>query len=142
MTKTDLKNYRALVLEVRQLRSLLAELEAAKFSVPGSDFSGVPRVAPSHGSAVERKVIRYMDALALYRDKVADRTAELLAIEAALGSLESPTERLILRLRYIEGRSWASVCCELESLGYSERQVYYIHGAALRKLKEVSENDC
>ena len=141
MTKTDFSNYRALVLEVRQLRSLLAELEAAKFSVEGSDFSGAPRATPSQGSAVERKVIRYLDTLALYREKIELKTAQLLAIEEALDSLDSPVERLIMRLRYIEGRSWASVCFELESLGYSERQVYRLHGFALMKLKEVSEND-
>ena len=137
MTKTDFSNYRALVLEVQQLRSLLTELEAAKFSVSGADFSGAPREAPSSGSAVEHKVIRYLDTLALYREKVATKTAQLVAIEAALDSLESPVERLIMRLRYIEGRSWVSVCVELESLGYSERQVYRLHGFALMKLKEI-----
>lgn len=136
MTKNDFSNYRALVLEVRQLQALLTELEAAKFSVQGSDFSGVPREAPSAGSAVERKVIRYLDTLALYREKIEAKTAKLIAIEAALDSLEAPMERLIMRLRYIEGRSWASVCCELEPLGYSDRQVYRLHGFALMKLKE------
>jgi hypothetical protein len=136
MTKNDFANYRALVLEVRQLRSLLAELEAAKFSVPGGDFSGMPRDTPSQGSAVENKVVRYLDTLALYQRKVADKTAQLIAIEAALDSLDSPVERMVMRLRYIEGRSWASVCCELEPLGYSERQVYRLHGFALMKLKE------
>ena len=137
MTKTDFKNYRALVLEVRQLQGLLAELEAAKFSVSGADFSGAPRETSSQGSAVERKVIRYLDTLALYREKIAEKTDRLIALEAALDSLDSPVERLIMRLRYIEGRSWVSVCVELESLGYSERQVYYIHGKALEKLKGV-----
>ena len=139
MTKTDFSNYRALVLEVRQLQSLLTELEAAKFSVRGSDFSGAPREAPSQGSAVERKVIRYLDTLDLYREKIADRMARLVAIEAALDSLEAPVERLIMRLRYIEGRSWVRVCSELEPLGYCDRQVYRLHGAALMKLKEVPE---
>ena len=137
MTKNDFSNYRALVLEVRQLQSLLTELEAAKFSVQGSDFSGAPREAPSSGSAVERKVIRYLDTLALYREKIEAKTARLIAIESALDSLESPVERLIMRLRYIEGRSWVSVCVELESLGYSERQVYRLHGFALMRLKEA-----
>ena len=136
MTKNDLKNYRALVREARQLRSLLAELEAAKYSVPGGDFSGAPREASAPGSAIERRVIRYQDAIELYREKIAETTALVIAIEEALSSLDSPLERLVLRLRYIEGRGWSNVCAELASLGHCERQVYYIHGAALKKIKE------
>lgn len=137
MDKSDFVNYRALVLEVRQLRSFLAELEAARYAVPSPDFSGMPHEAPSQGSAMENKVIRYLDTLALYREKIAEKASHLAAIEAALDSLESPTERLIMRLRYISGNSWAYICGELRSLGYSERQVYRLHGFALMKLKEV-----
>lgn len=137
MTKNDLKNYRALVLELRQLQDLVTELGASRFTVSGGDFSGMPHEAPSPGSPVERKTIRYLDALVLYQEKVAETSARLLEIEAALSSLDSPVERVVMRCRYIEGRSWVSICAELELLGYCERQVYYIHGAALKKLKEL-----
>ena len=100
MDKSDFLNFRALALEVRQLRSLAAEE-------------------------------------ALYLAKVEEKTAALLAIEAAIGSLDAPVERLLMRLRYIEGRGWTSVCDVLRPLGYSERQVYRLHGFALQKLKEV-----
>ena len=137
MDKSDFLNYRALSLEVRQLRALVAELEAAKYSAPGPDFSGVPRGTPAPGAAIEKQVIKYLDAVALYRAKVDEKATLLVAIESAIDSLESPTERLIMRLRYIMGRSWTSVCLELQSLGYSERQVYRLHGFALMKLREV-----
>lgn len=141
MTKADLLQYRALTLEVRRLRSFVAELESEKYSVPGSDFSGVPRGNSSNGSPIEKKVIRYLDAVALYEAKIAEKTAMLIAIEDAIETLDSPVERTILRLRYLEGHKWTSVCLKLEALGYSERQVYYLHGFALKKLEEVSVHD-
>lgn len=134
MDKTELLQYRAAVLEVRRLRSQLAFLERDKYTVPGPNYSGVPGGSPAAGSAIEAKVIKYQDALALYREKVAAKEARLLAIEQAIESLPSP-ERLVIRLRYIEGRSWTSVCVSLLPLGYSERQVYRLHGSALEKLK-------
>lgn len=137
MDKSEFTNYRALVLEVHALRSLVAELEAAKYAVPSPSLSGAPREGSSRRSPTESRMARYEDALALYKEKVALGEARLLAIEHAIGSLDSPVERLIMRLRYISGRSWASICPELQSLGYSERQVYRLHGFALMKLKEV-----
>lgn len=84
-----------------------------------------------------RSLVGGLDALKLYGQKIADIEAELLTIEDAIASLDCPVERLLMRLRYIEGRSWASICDELRPLGYSERQVYRLHGFALMKLKEV-----
>lgn len=117
MEKADFSNYRALALEVRHLRALVAELERA-------------------GGAASRKA-RAVDLPALYRAKVEEKAEALLAIETAIDALEAPAERLLMRLRYIEGRSWASICWEICPLGYSERQVYYLHGRALEKLKGV-----
>lgn len=134
MDKSELLQYRALRLEVRRLKSQLLSLERDKYSAPGPNYSAMPGGAPSGGSAVEAKVIKYQDALALYREKVAVKEARLLVIERALESLPT-VERLVLRLRYIEGRSWTSVCVALLPLGYSERQVYRLHGSALAKLK-------
>lgn len=136
MDKSELVQYRALRLEVRRLRSRLAILESDKYSVPGPNYSGMPGGTPSAGSAIEAKVIKYQDTLALYREKVADKMSRLLVIEEAIESLPA-LERLVLRLRYIEGRSWTSVCVALLPLGYSERQVYRLHGSALEKLKGV-----
>lgn len=125
MDKNEFIHFRARVLELRQLRSFADELERAKYGgAAGTDLEG--------------RVVRHLDALALYREKLAAIEAELVAVEEAIASLESPVERLLMRLRYMEGRCWTSVCAALRPLGYSERQVYRLHGFALRKLKEVA----
>lgn len=136
MNKSDLLQFRAAVLELRRLKVQLEVLKRDRFSVPGPNYSGMPGGTPSGGSAVEAKVIKYQDALALYQEKVAAKEARLVAIEQAVEALPA-AERLVLRLRYIEGRSWTSVCVALQPLGYSERQVYRLHGSALERLKGV-----
>lgn len=137
MEKSDFLNYRALVLEVRQLRSYLASLERALDTISSPQFSFTPKGPHSGGSPVEKQVVRFVEVEGLYKAKLAEKLARLVVMEQAIDSLEEPAERLVMRLRYLEGRSWARVCPELQALGYSERQVYRLHGFALKKLKEV-----
>ena len=58
-----------------------------------------------------------------------DRYA-VVSTETALSTLK-PEERLILRLRYIEGMSWTQVCLRAH---YSRTQVFRIHAAALKRI--------
>jgi DNA-directed RNA polymerase specialized sigma subunit len=111
MEKVDFINFRALVHEVRQLKS--------------------------YAETLDRAGARYHEVNALFEKAREKAEGQVVAIEKAIQSLDSPAERLVMRLRYLEGRSWASVVTKLSLEGYSERQVYYIHGAALEKLKGV-----
>lgn len=131
MEKVDFVNYRALAAEVRQLRSYLGDLERSllALSSPGSPRSRVPDKAA--------RMARVEEIRQLYAAKVADKMARLLVLEEAVDALEAPAERLVMRLRYFEGRSWPSVCGWLQREGFSERQVYRLHGSALQKLKEA-----
>ncbi len=61
------------------------------------------------------------------------RADELTAIESAVDGLDDPTERLLLRLRYIEGYSWTRVA---RAIHYSRAQTMRIHARALRRLGE------
>lgn len=137
MEKSDFLNYRALVLEVRQLRSYMTSLERALDSISSPQYSFTPKGPHSGGSPVEKQVVRFVEVQDLYKAKLAEKLAQLAVVEQAIDSLEAPAERLVMRLRYLEGRSWVSVCALLQREGYSERQVYRLHGFALQKLKEV-----
>lgn len=137
MEKADFLNFRALVLELRQIRALIDDLERERFTLPGCRITDTPREAPARGSAIERGMIRREDVMDLYLRRRLKLEDEIRAVEEAIASLEVPLERLLMRLRYIEGRGWGSIVDELRPLGYSERQVYRMHGYALQKLKEV-----
>lgn len=137
MEKTDLKNYRALVQEVLQLKEQLAVLESSIYSPRGQRFTTTPRVPSGDRSTMDGAVDRHIKLVALYRDQLAEKEAQQLAIEQAIESLNDTPERLIMRDLYIAGKRWPAVLSKMQKLGYSERTVYRLHGYALLKLKEV-----
>lgn len=136
MLKSDLKNYRALAREVLQLREQLITLETSMYYAKVSQLSQTP-VQSGKGCDMADLVARRIELEALYCGRLSDKVAHQLAIERALDTLEDPAERMVMRYRYIDGRGWDSIIAELAALGYSERQVYRLHGFALLKLKEV-----
>lgn len=138
MEKIDLLNYRALTREVRQLRDQLTALEASLFSPKGQRFTSMPHAASGPKKTMEDAVAGHMRLEELYREKLAAQELQLLEIERAIFALDDPAQRIIMRERYVLGRSWVGICEKMRLQGYSERQVYRLHGFALLKLKEVS----
>ena len=72
------------------------------------------------------------EVVALYRAKIEALEQNLRLIENALETL-GPTERRLMRLRYIEGLSWQSVS---QRIHYSWQQTHRIHKNALAKLRK------
>ena len=137
MEKSELKNYRALVMEVQQLKDQLTALESSLYSPKGQRFTSTPRTPSGERSTMDGAVARHISLDAMYREALADKEAQQLTIEQAILGLGDTDERVILRERYIKGRGWTAIVREMERLGISERQVYRLHGLALLKLKEV-----
>ena len=137
MDKLDFINYRALVREVEQLRAQLKALEASLYSPKGQQFSDMPRAASGPKKTMEDAVEGHIKLEQRYHEKLAEQEARLYDIEKALDCLEDPAQRVVMRERYILGHSWARICIKMQSMGYSERTVYRLHGFALLNLKEV-----
>jgi len=137
MEKSELKNYRALVAEVQQLKEQLVSLESSLYSPKGQRFTSTPRVPSGERSTMDGAVERHIQLVAKYRENLADKEAQQLAIEQAIQGLADPGERLVMRERYISGKGWPAIISKLQKLGISERSVYRLHGLALLKLKEV-----
>lgn len=132
MTKDDFVGYRALTREVQLLRIKLKAL----CDPSGARYSLVPSAPSGQVSTLDDLAAIYAEQEALYLEKLAKKETMLLAIEQAIEELPV-AERLVMRYRYIDGRSWRRVCEQMLPRGYSERQVYRLHGWALEKLKEV-----
>lgn len=137
MDKIDLLSYKALVVEVQQLRDQLETLEASLYSPKGQRFTSTPTASSGKGSTMDSAVARHMALEELYREKLADKEEMQLGIEQAIQSLGDTPERVVMRERYIKGRGWPAIIRDMQKLGYSERQVYRMHGFALLKLKEI-----
>lgn len=137
MEKSDFKSYRALVLEVGQLKEQLQVLESSLYSPKGQRFTSTPRVPSGDRSTMDGAVDRHLKLDRLYRDELAEKEARQFAIEQAIESLGDTAERVVMRELYIFGRSWPAVINKMQKMGYSERTTYRLHGYALLKLKEV-----
>jgi hypothetical protein len=137
MEKSDFKNYRALVVEVQQLKEQLIVLESSIYSPKGQRFTSTPRVPSGDRSTMDGAVERHIRLDRHYREELAEKEARQLAIEQAIESLGDTPERVLMRELYIFGRSWRAVIDKMRKLGYSERTTYRLHGFALLKLKEV-----
>lgn len=137
MDKIDFMNYRILTREVKQLKEQLAALEAALYSPKGQRFTSTPRAASGPKNTMENAVAGHLRLVDLYQEKLLQQEEKLLSVEEAIGSLADPAQRVVMRERYVLGHSWVKVCDKLRTMGYSERQVYRLHGYALLNLKEV-----
>lgn len=137
MDKSDFINYRTLRREVQQLKMQLESLECSLYSPKGQRFTSMPRASAGPKKTMEDAVAGLVRLKELYWDKLREQEEQLLRLEVAIQSLGDTPERLIMRARYLEGRSWLAVIREMQKLGYSERTVYRLHGTALLKLKEV-----
>lgn len=137
MEKTDFLNYRALVVEVQQLRDQIKVLESSLYSPKGQRFTSTPTAHSGKGSTMDGAVERHIKLVEKYAEELADKEAQQLLIEEAISSLNNPGERVVMRERYINGHLWPATVRILQKKGFSERTVYRLHGQALRKLKEV-----
>lgn len=111
MTKEQLRQYRALKRESRRIEQRLRTMEKR----------------PDCEQAILRPLRE------CYSKKLEVLVAEALKIEAAIETL-TPTERELVRLRYLDGLPWHRVAAGIH---YSETQTYRLDKATLRKLKRL-----
>ncbi len=85
--------------------------------------------------ALGRKIERHgnPELLAMYQRRRDKLSADLMHVENVIESL-TPTERTLMRLRYIEGLPWQVICTRIN---YSWQQTHRIHAQALIKIKDL-----
>jgi hypothetical protein len=71
--------------------------------------------------------------------KHAEAESRRREIEEFINTLPTPVCRIILRYRYVECLPWTRVIFALRQSGiyYEERQIYYLHGNALKEARKV-----
>ena len=110
MTKEELRLYRSISLEICQLEQRIVRLEMM-----------------GHNDDITQPLRD------LYRKKLTTLIDGQLRIEQAIESLD-PTERELMRLRYIDGAEWLDVAAEIH---YEWTQTHRIHARALNKIKDL-----
>ena len=110
MTKEELRQYRSIKMEICQIERRISDLER-------------------YGNELDiTHPLRE-----LYRQKLIELIEGQLRIEKAIESLD-PTERELMRLRYIDGAEWLDVAAEIH---YEWTQTHRIHARALNKIKDL-----
>lgn len=130
--KRQLRRYRELKEERKQIAGELGRLEAVATSPSSPNLDGMPR-GPGAGNPVERMALRVCELEDKYKELMAALLAAQLEIENMIGGLAS-AERRLARLRYIEGLTWEDIS---EILNYSYSQTHRYHRAMLEHLVEA-----
>lgn len=133
--KRFLRGYKALVL---RRESLLREIEHMRESITGTTVALKQDVVTGGGPSdrMGATVAKIVDAEEALRPVLAEITASITAIMAAIDSVPDEMQKTVLTLRYIEGLDWISI---QERIGYEERQTFVIHGRALVEVNKWLE---
>lgn len=127
--KHKLSRYNSLTWERHQLEEQLVSLEATATAPRVQALDGMPR--GSGGGDVMASIVAELVSLReKYKAKLSQIVEAQTEVENLIDSLE-PTERRLMRCRYLEGMVWEEVCVEMR---YSWRQTHNIHARALDKL--------
>ena len=112
-----------------RIKALLDSATRATPSMEAERVSGT-----GEKSRLESVMIRKID-LERQLDKSIDKlNAQRFEIQNAIDAMEDSREKRLLELRYIDGRSWASVTTRME---ISESMSFVIHEAALIHFAEI-----
>ena len=126
--KEYLQQYRHIQREIEDIDRRMAQIRL-KYAAPSAiNYSDMPKAHNSEHDLSD--YIVKMDELTNY---MISKYTRLRGIEVDIymrvDRMENQQERELLRFRYIDGMTWAEVA---DALNTTERNVYFIHGRALR----------
>lgn len=130
MTKDDLKEYTSIKKELKQIQFKLKELEERKTSIKSMIISDMNVQTSHNNNSIEDLLIKIEECIEEYNKKEIKLYNKQLEIENCINGLE-PTERIIARSRYIEGKTFEQIAVDLN---YSWRHTIRIHGKILQKI--------
>jgi DNA-directed RNA polymerase specialized sigma24 family protein len=84
---------------------------------------------------IARAVDAEQQALGEVQEQIAQALREILA---AIESVPSAAQRLVLTLRYVNGKSWAEIG---DAVGYENTQVHVFHARGLRHVQQWMEGN-
>lgn len=126
--KEYLLQYRVVQREIEDLDYRMAQLRL-KYAAPSAiNYSDMPK---AHNS--EHDLSDYVAKMDEMTDYMISKYTRLRGVEVdiylRLDRMENQDERELLRYRYIDGLTWVQIADRLHTV---ERNVYFIHGRALR----------
>ena len=124
-------------LDAQRCKEKLRRLESQATRVT-SQLSDMPK----GGGAGRNSLLAALgDIYKEYAEKLVRSEQTLSEVEEFINELPTVTSRVILKLRYCDGLDWNKVNRRLRAAGYyyEERQIFNLHGLALREARELYE---
>ena len=126
--KEYLQQYRHIQREIEDIDRRMAQIRL-KYAAPSAiNYSDMPK---AHNS--KHDLSDYIVKMDELTDYMISKYTRLRGIEVDIymrvDRMENQKERELLRFRYIDEMTWTEVA---DALGTTERNVYFIHGRALR----------
>lgn len=129
MTKKELQELYWIKRNIQYLENKLIELESEATRVT-TRLSLTPKGSGKNADKLSEVVCRIVTVQNQINDMLSQSYEFMARIERAIERLP-PREGFLIRLRYLELKSWESICVEMN---YQWAQVHRIHSDALKLL--------
>ena len=127
MTIEQLENCRSAKGEIESLRERIERIKSDRERMTQS-ITGMPSGKNNNQSRIEELTVKLMELEEQLADKLWQRETEIKEVEAWIETLK-PYQRNVIRLRYIEGRTWRQI----------EKKTHYTKDGAMRIHRNVKK---
>ena len=132
MTKEELKSYIENKREIEIIKDKLMYLEEKKTSIKSMIINDMPKVTNIENDMIGNLLADIEDLINIYKEKELNLIKQQIKIEKAISNLEDPTDRNIVRLKYLDGHTWEKICV---ILNYSWNGIHKKHRKILEKIR-------
>ena len=134
MTKHELQEYMKQVREQKRLESRIAELTAEMQRIKSVVLSDTPKGKGKSNERLEQIIDEKQQLINDYKEQIKKAHIIMSKIEVAVNSLSDERFRMILSMRYLDGRTWEYIA---DNMNYNLKWIYILHKRALNKIKDV-----
>lgn len=133
VAKEYLKKIARMESYIQSKKERLAVLKDMSSGISSPKFDDMPRNPNKGRSRLEETILKYIDLENEIKEDEKKLEYEKLYLLEAIGRIEEPEYQTILISRYFKYQSWNDIA---NSLFYTKRWLYSLHGRALERLDE------
>lgn len=131
--KEYLRKIARMELFIQSKKERLAVLKEMSSSISSPGFDDMPKSPNKGKSRIEETILKYIELENEIKADEENLEHEKLIILEAIGKIEEPEYQTVLISRYFKHQTWDEIA---NSLFYTKRWIYSLHGRALEKLDE------
>lgn len=131
--KKSLKLYRKIKMERDHLQKKIIEIRQTADGLKSTRWNSMPG-SGEVSDPVFVAVQKYDELIGKYQKAEANAAKALFIVESMISGLKDPTERNLMRYKYIDGLTWEEVCVAIH---YGWSRTHELHSSILDQLAEA-----